>query len=339
MVNFFSDQSLSQKNNRKKVQLHIIAAESYVNEISHSQENNETPLVDLKKIVKESSGKAIRRITRFVQLAVIGANRCCKGIELDSNASVYFSSCRGDTGVTVDLLNGLVRDQQPPAPLSFVNSVSNAACFQVAKSVGALGASNFITNRFDPIFSALQLSWSDFAMGTRTQALIGSVDCCSEPLNNHRRRIHVDTQADADIELAEASNWLLVSSEPMNNGSTNSSGNTNTLGTIEALEYFSNIESCLAWLNDENVLNRLPEDTVLGVGQHLNDDQVKALLTATGIKECFHYVTRSRYYDSPTGEGIVRFLSDLEAKSTASTMLHVNTDPSGRMTVLLVTKP
>ncbi|MGH1472574.1 MAG: beta-ketoacyl synthase chain length factor [Cellvibrionaceae bacterium] len=328
MVNFYQSQNenLNEKPENfqeEGVKLQILSVGQYVEKVN---EHSDKPLPELKTLVKESTGKAIRRITRFVQLALIGASRCCKNIEVDKNASVYFASCRGDTGVTVDLLNGLVRDQQPPAPLSFVNSVSNAACFQVAKSVGVFGGSNFITNRYDPIFAALQLAQSDFIIGSASSALIGSVDCCSSPLEEHRRRVHLSASQD----LVEASNWLLVTNLPAKKESAqdDSSIDDNAIGVIEELRYFSSLELLIQWLKIKDV----GADTVLGVGQHLSDSDVISIMEEGGVRHRFDYVGREGHYDSPTGEGIIRFLHE----QTAIMMLHVNSDPSGRFTVFMV---
>ncbi|MGI1677140.1 MAG: beta-ketoacyl synthase chain length factor [Cellvibrionaceae bacterium] len=323
MVNLLKSQSENQneKSGAPKVEgvkLQILSMGQYIEKVDESSDN---PLPELKTLVKESTGKAIRRITRFVQLALIGASRCCKDIEIDKSASVYFASCRGDTGVTVDLLNGLVRDQQPPAPLSFVNSVSNAACFQVAKSVDVFGGSNFITNRYDPIFAALQLAQSDFILGSASSALIGSVDCCSLPLDEHRRRVDLSTNQG----LVEASNWLLIASL---SAEQESAQNQTSIGVIEDLRYFSNLELLINWLKTKDFL----ADIVLGIGQHLPEGDVQSIMKEGSIDSRFDYVGRDGHYDSPTGEGIIRFLKE----HTATMMLHVNSDPSGRFTVFMV---
>ncbi len=324
MINFFKPTTETKSEATK---LYILSVGHYVKRVD---EGSEDPLPELKTLVKESTGKAIRRITRFVQLALVGASRCCKDVDVDKHAGVYFASCRGDTGVTVDLLNGLVREQQPPAPLTFVNSVSNAACFQVAKSVDVFGSSNFITNRYDPIFAALQLAQSDFMAQSTQTALIGTVDCCALPLSEHRKRVGVaNTQG-----LAEASNWLLLASAASQKEASQqkSVGNKkqNAVGTIDDIQYCSNRDKLINWLEAKS----FPADTVLGVGQHLSKTDASMIMNKTNFQSRFDYIDPDGYYDSPTGEGVVRFINE----HSAPMMLHVNSDPSGRFTVFVVSR-
>ena len=55
---------------------------------------------ELGPLVKETLGAQVRRIGRFVQLALIGAARSFNGATPRSNTSVYLSSGRGDMEMT-----------------------------------------------------------------------------------------------------------------------------------------------------------------------------------------------------------------------------------------------
>ncbi len=51
----------------------------------------------------------------------------------------------------------LFRDGGTPKPLSFVNTVSNAACYYVARALKLQSRSNFVCNRHLAFESVLQL--------------------------------------------------------------------------------------------------------------------------------------------------------------------------------------
>ena len=75
------------------------------------------PLPELKALTQAATGKAFRRIGRFIQLALIGAARCAGQQVLPKETAVYFSSGRGDLEVTLEIMTQLFRDGQTPKPL------------------------------------------------------------------------------------------------------------------------------------------------------------------------------------------------------------------------------
>ena len=105
-------------------------------------ENVTSELPPLKQAVNDSVGHSVRRVGRFIQLALIGAGRAATG--LPAQSAVYLTSGRGDIGSTVETLDAIYRLEQAPRPVSFINSVSNAACFYIAQSLGLRGPGLFV---------------------------------------------------------------------------------------------------------------------------------------------------------------------------------------------------
>ncbi|TNF35838.1 MAG: hypothetical protein EP312_02765, partial [Gammaproteobacteria bacterium] len=130
----------------------------------------------LKELVKEATGAHVRRIGRFIQLALIGAGRCTQQHALPADTAVYLSSGRGDLEITLEVLKDMVEHGMPPKPLSFINTVSNSACFYIARTFGLHGRSQFVTRRHAPLESALQLAQLDLNQHTVNTALVGTVD-------------------------------------------------------------------------------------------------------------------------------------------------------------------
>lgn len=294
------------------MKLKVLAVDGYCKPVSGA----EARLPDLKRLVNESSKVPVRRVTRFVQLALIGAGRCCRGIDVSPDTAVYVSSCRGDTEVTAGLLRDLIGRNEPPSPVTFVNSVSNAACFHVARALALHGRSNFVTNRYDPITAALKTAYVDIARGETRTALVGSVDACSTPLAEHRQR----TQVAEGVVIGEGSHWLLVAGE---------SDPRPALASISSIVNLSSWEKMREWLE----AGHFDGNTVLAPGQHLSEAETSELCELTGITQLFLYRKTLPHYDSQTGAGIEAFIRHGEE---ARSMLHVNTDPSGRYSLLRV---
>ncbi|MCW8196834.1 hypothetical protein F6455_18740 [Proteobacteria bacterium 005FR1] len=289
--------------------LKILATGSYSQAVIEEQ-----GLPELKELVKESTSANVRRVTRFVQLALVGAGRCSRNRSLPANTAVYLSSCRGDAEVTATLLDDLIRRRELPSPVTFVNSVSNAACFHVASALGLHERSNFITNRFDPLAAALKTAWIDFQCGEVETALVGSVDACSLPMRDHRVRVEVTEQT----TVGEASHWLLL---------TGAADPRPGVAHVTALENFASLERLREWLSERN----FRKDSVLAPGQHFTVCDAEELCAGTGM-QTFDYRASLPHYDSQTGAAIEAFLEEREERA----MLHINSDPAGRYSVILI---
>ena len=110
---------------------------------------SDTSPADLKPLVVDAVGASVRRIGRFIQLALIGC-RTMREVARHSRLTLrcILGSGRGDLEVTIEVMQTLLRDGQPPKPLSFINTVSNAACYYVAQNLKVLGRSSFVCNRY-----------------------------------------------------------------------------------------------------------------------------------------------------------------------------------------------
>lgn len=263
-------------------------------------------LVDLKPLVKDATGAPVRRVGRFIQLALIGAGRCLGGRKAPDDTAVYFTSGRGDMEVTVEVMEALFRDGEAPKPLHFINTVSNAACFYISKHFGLHGRSTFLCNRYFSFETALQLALFDLASGAVKHALVGSVDIVTPPLAIQRRRLHLAP----DTPAAEACHWLLLSADP-----------AGARGAVTAATVFGDRDAALDWARKANA-------TVGAAGQFGDG---AAFLREAGVTGLFDYRAGRAHYDSQSGAAISAFL---DAGSGA--LLHANVDPDGRHGVMLV---
>jgi hypothetical protein len=289
--------------------MRIVAAGSYCHEVA-----GEPP--PLKALTREATGVSVRRISRFVELALIGAGRCVDGRTLPAETATYFTSGRGDLEVTLGVLVPMCERGQPPTPFAFVNTVGNSACFHVAQIFAVNGRSQFVTSRYGPLESALRLAALDMTRGEVRTALVGSADMCTAPLAAHRSRIGVAE----GTAVGEASHWFLLAAGEEPGAS---------LGVVRSVRSFT----------DDDALRRhlvgLRIDTgsaALARGQNLRSDRFERFREATGIGDELAYRDDLPWYDSQTGHGIHRFLTS----GAARTLVHIDGDPSGRATLLVI---
>lgn len=287
--------------------LHICATADYIERITGA------PPTDLKPLVADAVGAPVRRIGRFIQLALIGAGRCAKATQIERDAAVFLGSGRGDLEVTVEVMQSLLRDGHAPKPLSFINTVSNAACYYVAQNLRLMGRSSFVCNRYFAFESMLQLAALELEGGGVRSALVGTVDVVVPPLAGHRIRLGLG----AETEVADATHWLELRTEAA----------PTTLGRLLAIESFVDRAALDAWLATRQV----DSSWMLAIGQFMPAHEAEEWATTLKLAR-FDYRTARPYYDSQSGAAIGEFLRNCDRR----TLLHLNRDPSGRYSVMVV---
>jgi hypothetical protein len=151
-----------------------------------------------------------RRVDRFIQLALLGAARCAAGRRLDADCSLYLGSGVGPEGNNIVVQEQICRDHLLPRPFNFVNTLGASATFYVAKDLGLSGQGWWVARRGASLEALLELAFADLELGLCSRALVGVVEECPAPYEDHRRRV----QAPPDAVLAEGSHWLLLDARP-----------------------------------------------------------------------------------------------------------------------------
>lgn len=256
----------------------------------------------LKQLVRESIGTDVRRVGRFIQLALIGAGRAA--VDLPVDTALYLSSGRGDSGAIVDVLETICAEGRSPRPLNFINTVSNAACFYIAQTLGIEAASSFISSRYCALENTLVTAALDMRCHGVNDALVGVVDMAVEPLPEHTQRLELEPGS----VLAEGSHWLHVVREP---------GERAVLGRFEGIHDFPDALALESWLAEEPVAA-----SVFGAGQYLGGE-VGQWCDRLGLEPWV--VPEIGYFDSFAGRLFCDFLARGEGR-----MLYLNRDPLGR---------
>ena len=287
----------------------------YITASSCYCENVEDHPLPLGELVERSTGKRVRRISRFIQLALIGAARAAQNLPPDS--SVYLSSGRGDMEVTLKVLNEIYRQGQAPRPLSFINTVSNASCYYIAQSLALCGPSFFVTNRYTPLETALFTAHSNMRIGRSHSALVGAVDVVVDPLHEHRQRLALPD----GTAVAEGSHWLQLSTD-----------RTHAVAHINHIQQFHDESSCLQWLRN----TRFSSATTCTTGQHVTNKERETILMAAGLSNSDEPVLGNAligHFDSRAGYDICQFLAQARTR-----LLYINRDSSKRYTALTIEK-
>jgi hypothetical protein len=284
----------------------------------HYSETVGDALPPLKELVKDTTGESVRRVGRFIQLALIGAGRCLQQHKAPVATGVYLTSGRGDLEITLDVLEQMVEHGLPPKPLSFINTVSNSACFYLAKHFGLHGRSNFVTRRRAPLESILQLAALDIDNGATQTALVGSVDICTAPLTDHRRRLAVPEQT----PVGEGSHWFLLAHEAYPAAA---------LATVDNILLLPDRAAVQRWLETQCPGRQALANTALACGQHIDASTAVWLQALTGYAP-WSASADLPWYDSHCGHTLGQFLQLRPARQ----LLHIDCDSDARFNILQV---
>lgn len=268
---------------------------------------------DLRALLTAETGKPVRRIGRFIQSALIGAARCVGAETPPAETAVYMASRRGDLEVTLEVMEPLFKHGEPPKPLSFINTVSNAACFYVARHFGLHGRSCFLSNTHFSFETALQLALLDIETGLVSSALVGSVDIATGPMEVHRRRLRVDDAT----PVAEASHWLWLRADGQGRSA------------LRSVDFFADRAALSDWLAKQTLD---PARTVFNRGQYLPSDEVAGVMREAGLTRLTDAADGRACYDSQSVGALGDFIRDGDAE----VLLQVNANDSGGYAAILL---
>lgn len=274
--------------------------------------------VELKDWVTDAVGQSVRRISRFMQLALIGAGRCARGHSLPGDTAVYLASSRGDLELTTEILDLVFREGHAPKPLSFVNTVSNSAAFYVAKCLGLQSRSAFVCSRYFAFEDALQLALIDMQLGAVQSALVG----CVESAVQSRHESFDASELDGAPLTAEASHWLWFTRER----------GENPLARVVDVRPAADRAELIKWIDG---LALDPASYSLGRGQYLTPADFATLQSKTGTTKSLDYRDPRAHYSSESGAAIASFV---RTGGPGHSLLHVNGDAMGRYVAMLVAR-
>lgn len=275
-------------------------------------ENDE--LADLKQTVTETCGKKFRRIDRFIQLALIGSHKCTANHTLDDNTGLYLGSGEGPKSNIHKSLELVYKENEPLMPLNFINMVSNASSFYVAKSLDIRGANIFASDRNFAFNRALKLAELDINSHILNMALVGCVDECSKPLAIQRELLG----AGNNEMIAEASYWLLLSRNK-----------NEAIAKITHNQHYADIDTAAQTLKTQISSH----NTLIALGENIGSKE--ATLFEQLPAQCWDYQKDIAISKNHTGYAITHFLSQT-SYSNNKTLIHLSKDEFQNCNVLAI---
>lgn len=279
-------------------------------------------LPSLKPVLLEVTGKKMRRIDRLTQLALIGSFQCKSGFELPEKTGLYLSSIYGSLNNTSSVLREIFQNAQLPRPLTFINSVSNAACFYLAEQLGLSANNQFVSRDHFSLEAGLKLARLDLENGNVQAALVGLVCEVGENLAIHRQRFQIEDQ----YTLAEGSHWLYLA---------------HSLAAYEPVAKITHIAEPLSAGELNRQLQQLLLEsrppTALGFGSSVTKQQQEGLQQILNLF-IINDEASSLKHEFSTAKNICSFLKNLNTEENIKRLIHIDTDGDAQWSVIVIEK-
>jgi len=157
--------------------------------------------IDLKKELKSKYKLDTRRQDTFIHLAVYGAQLLKEETSIYSDDELYITSGVGNIDVLQKTNNYVQEEKDFIKPFDFINMLGNTTSYYVANSLGMKDKNMFqISDNFTyintliSIFASLKMS--------HKEAVLGSVDLCTEPDEVIKRVLGVDEDTEVTSSVA-----------------------------------------------------------------------------------------------------------------------------------------
>lgn len=181
-----------------------------------------------------------RRLDRLTLLSLAGAIQCDKD-KLNSESSLYLFALSQCLENMETALTQIYTEKLPPKPFNFIHSVSNAACFYVAKALSINMRNILIASdkTVNDLIKAYTFAQSDLKRAPNSSILVGFVTA---------------SRHSSKIKIPESSFWITLSLNPDNAIATI---DINTQAGINANSFDLNDFLTKAY-NDLNALENTP---------------------------------------------------------------------------------
>jgi 3-oxoacyl-(acyl-carrier-protein) synthase len=163
-------------------------------------------LPSLERRLRPVCREHLRRIDRFIELALLGSGECVAGKTVAPDCGLYISSGIGPVGSNVIVQDAVSRGAKLPMPFNFVNTLGSSAGYYVGKNLGLRGESVFVSRRGGSFGAALACAVADLSSGVVSRMLVGAVEECPLPVDRLRDLVELPH----DAATAEGSHWLLL---------------------------------------------------------------------------------------------------------------------------------
>ena len=275
---------------------------------------------DLKPQLQAAWGKRFRRINHFIELTLIGAKSCLdqSQVAIQADCDVYLASEQGNVADVADITELLFKKLEPPMPLAFLNISNNMAGFYLAQSLNLQSSNLTIAHQAFPFETALDIATFNMANSHKAApcALVGGVEECAYPLDQHRQRMNLAT----DTPLAEGSSWLHMGANRKEKA----------LARCEWVKFFPGEATLISFLKQKE----LAPSTYLAGGYNISDAVLDEFTSALNINK--HYDCRHSipFHDTHCAYTVASFIME----SWGHCLVHINRDKRGRYAAICISR-
>jgi hypothetical protein len=169
---------------------------------------------DLDPLYQPLLGRRLRKVGRFIKLAVAGAVRAVErsgiGSFPASRTGVVLGTGLGNVPELVSFTEQVLGGAGAPSPTQFANTVGNSAAFYVAQAYGLSGPALAVSQDEVSFEGALLSAVALFCAGDLDFALVGGVDVYWPEERSQRLRMGYAVGEEGPPCLGEGSGWLVL---------------------------------------------------------------------------------------------------------------------------------
>jgi len=276
----------------------------------------DTQIPNLKPHIKALCGRSFRRTNHYVDLGILGANRCAalSKQKVSPNCGVFIATGQGNVSDGISIDKQIFVEKEMPMPFQFINVSNNLAGFYVAQSLNLHSANITVSRRDFPFEVALEMASLDLQLSHLETCLVAGLDECSLPLNQHCQRMSLPI----GTPLSEGSSWLHIGRSAKN--------------AIAKYHLLSPLASYAELLSS---LSRFKFDAqcYLAGGYKMSDEELQRIGQSLHISQRYNYQENARYHNTNSAYGICAFIQQQQGVH----LLHINKDYDNRYFAVYLT--
>jgi hypothetical protein len=268
--------------------------------------------ISLRALAKQLNTQTPRLVTRYVELAVLGAQQIKHPIL--PSTRLYVATGMGEI-VTVDALYHQI---VPPVsemimPARFASSGNNMAAFFVARQLGLVARNMTISLEELSLEQTLRIVALDLAAGATRAALVGAIDEAAIPREFYLSHFPLAREHC----IGEGSAWLLLGAA--------AAGATGEL--LDAMVSAPNADPITLTHNVRDIASCDP--IIFLPGCRLTETEIDEVKQRVGATTHLPYLQYTGYF--PTAVGLAVIASFRHAWPSTTTFVHWNRDELGRI--------
>ncbi len=268
--------------------------------------------ISLRALAKQLNTQTPRLVTRYVELAVLGAQQIKR--PLAPSTRLYVATGMGEI-VTVDALYHQIVPPQSEMimPAKFASSGNNMAAFFVARQMGFMARNMTLSQEELSFEQTLRIVVDDLGADAMRSALVGAIDEAATP-----RAFYLSHFPFAREHcIGEGSAWVVLESQ--------ASGAIGELLDATVCPLNADQHDCI-----NAIRSIVPDEPIIVMpGFRLTAAEIEALKQCIGAATHLAYLQYTGYY--PTAVGLAMVGTFRKKWPSTTTFVHWNRDEFGRM--------